>query len=307
MTEAAPRPDHSFWRVHCHIGHHPGQWQYWYREQVCSVGYPPAAGYSFHGSALDKSWSGVRNALKLMREGDWIVASLPQHRVGRLGRVFRLEVEDQDWNPIVPARNGLPHGGNGRRILVRWELGTGPTDPSTVVTLPESARFPSGLVRATIRSLPMALLEPIREVMKDERNWGPIIGAFAMEAALSDYIALHPEQLEPGLISHAGLNVRELVMPDRGRIDTLLQDREGTPVIVECKQHAPSKADVEQVLRYRKLFVGKRDWCPNGKVRSILVHGGASRVPAEIAEYARSQDVELVYHQLRVNFTTSGV
>lgn len=242
-----------------------------------------------------------------MQEGDWIVASLPQHRVGRLGRIFRLAVDDSDWNPIVPPRKDLPHGENGRRILVRWELGTGPSDPSTVVTLPEKARFSAGQARATIRNIPLARLEPIREAMKDERNWGPIIGTFAMETALSDYIALHPEQLEPGLISHAGLNVRELVMPDRGRIDTLLQDRAGTPVIVECKQHAPSKADVDQLLRYRKLFKSNPDWCPNGKVRSILVHGGASRVPLGLAEYARSRDVELVYHQLRVNFTTSGV
>ena len=304
MTNLVDAP--GFWRVHCHIGHHPGQWQFWYREQICAVGYPPGAGYTLQGTSKDQSWSGVRNALARMREGDWIVASMPEHRVGRLGRIFCLAVEDAEWDPIVPPRKDLPHGENGRRILVRWDLGVGPVDPSVVVTLPKAVRFSPGEVRATIRAIPIGKLDPIRATMRDERNWAPIIGAFAMETALSDYIALHPDQLEPGLISHTGLNVRELVMPDRGRIDALLQDRAGTPVIVECKQHAPSTADVDQLLRYRKLFMANSDWCPEGRVRSILVHGGASRVPSAVAEYARSNGVDLVFHQLRVNFTSSG-
>lgn len=302
MTEST-----SFWRVHCHIGHHPGQWQYWFREQICAVGWPPGDDYTWEGPSKDASWSGARNALRKMREGDWIVASLPNYRVGRLGRIFRLAVTDDEWNPVVPRRQGLPHGENGRRILVRWELGTGPVDPSMVVTLPVGIRFSPGKARATIREIDLDCLDPMRAAMNDQRNWGSVIGNFAMEQALSDYIALHPGQLEPGLISHPGLAVRELTVSNGGRIDAVLQDSDGTPVLVECKQHAPSIADVDQLLTYRSLFVANQDWAATGAARAILVHGGSSRVHVSVAEYARDSGIELVYHQLRVDFASSGV
>lgn len=149
----------SFWRVYCHIGQHPGQWQYWFREQCCAVGWHPprwenqtGSGWELEGHAIGNlAWSAARNALNKMRSNDWIVATLPGWRIGRIGRIVRLEVKDEEWNPIVKPRQTIPFGENGRRILVRWDLNLGPDDPSKVVLLPAEARWNPGQARATIR------------------------------------------------------------------------------------------------------------------------------------------------------------
>jgi hypothetical protein len=99
----------AFWRVHCHIGHHPGQWQRWYREQCCAIGWPPAewggtlnpGGYTVADTSGDTDFATSVSNCRRMKPGDWIVATLTGNRVGRLGRVFRVAIEDDVWNPVV--------------------------------------------------------------------------------------------------------------------------------------------------------------------------------------------------------------
>jgi hypothetical protein len=302
------RTDHQFWRVHCHIGHHPGQWQYWFREQCCAVGWHPTKwrdleqeGWSLHGGAENQQdWIVARNALLQMKAGDWVVATLPHWRVGRLGQIVTMEIEDGEWNPIIPPSKSMPFGENGRRILVRWDLTLGPEEPSKVVLLPANVRWNSGQVRGTIRSLPFEMLTAIRSVMRDEANWVSLAGAFSLEAALSDYISIHPGRLEAGMIAHPSINVRELSFRDRSRADVILQDRSGRLVVAECKQNAPSVSDLEQVDHYRRKL--EEEYPDLGRPRAILVHGGASRVMPETANAAASMDIGLVYFELQVNF-----
>lgn len=301
----------AFWRIHCHIGHHPGQWQFWFREQCCAVGWPPSEwnGRKQDGWSIDARYPGEKdftttmNSLRRMRRDDWIVATLPGHRVGRLGRVVGLAVEDEDWNPIVRPTTAAGFGENGRRILVRWELTTGPADPSRVVLLPPSARFNAGEIRGTIRSIPIDRLDIVRDAMNDESNWVSLSAAFNLETALSGYIAVHPHRLEDGMIGYPSLPTTELRFPDGTRADVVLQDRDGRIVVVECKQGAPSEAALRQVDGYRQHL---RDRLPDyQEPRAMIVHGGSRRVASAVAAEASRLNIELVYFELQVNFVDS--
>lgn len=292
-----------FWRVTCHTGQHPGQWQTWFREQCCGVGWPPPEfGLDRDGDG-DRGWSRARNALRQMRPGDSIVASLPDHRLGRIGTIVSLAVRDNEWAPLVPPSPEKPFGENGRRILVRWDLGCGPDTPDRVVRIPEGFRFSQGQARGSIVQLPSELEVPLRKVMADPNNWVSLIGQFRMEQALSDYIALHPGRIEDGMVGHPDEKIRERTFDDRTRCDVILQDRHGVTVLIECKQHALARENIDQVLRYRQELRKVRG--EGYPVRLMLVHGGSRRVDAQVAEYARQHAVELVFHELRVEFSAS--
>lgn len=254
-------------------------------------------------SAGDSAWAAARNALKRIQPGDAVVATLPGHRVGKVGNVVALEVADSEWNPIVAPRANLPRGENGRRILVRWDLTCGPDDPAKVVLLPPPARFNSGQARATIRQIPLDQLSAIKAAMRDDSNWVSLAGAFALETALSDYIAAHPWRLESGMIAHPSLQVRELTFADKRRADVLLQDRLGRAVIAECKQGTASLDALEQVIHYRDELRAQHPEID--EVRALVVHGGSSRVTPEVADASEATGVELVHFELQVNFMGS--
>lgn len=301
----------AFWRVHCHIGHHPGQWQRWYREQCCAIGWPPAEwrgianpdGYTIADTEGDRDFAtSVNNCLRMM-PGDWIAATLPNGRVGRLGRVFRVAIEDHEWNPIVLPSKRLPLGENGRRIEVRWDLTVGPQDPSQVVLLPKESQFIGGQIRGTVRQLPLNRVSALKATMNDSRHWVSLASAFNLETALSAYIALHPHRLEDGLTSHSSFGSTEAGVADGGRIDVLLEDRDGRTVVVECKQGAATVDACKQALRYRRQIEPLVS-VPN-EVRAIVVHGGTRRVAPEVVKFAEVNKVELVYFELAVSFANS--
>jgi hypothetical protein len=302
MDVREPETTPRFWRVTCHTGHHPGQWQRWFREQCCGIGWPPPE-YSLRRSNGGPGWNKARNALSMMRPGDSIIASLPGHRVGRIGTIVALAVDDDDWAPLVPQSPDKPFGENGRRIIVRWDLACGPDSPDQVVLLPKGERFSMGQARASIKRLPIELEAPLRRAMTDPNNWVSLIGQFRMDQALSDYIALHPGRIEAGMVGHPDEQIRERSFSDRTRSDVILQDRHGVTVLVECKQHAPTIENVDQVLRYRDEL--KKTRGASYAVRLMLVHGGSRRVDATVAAYAREHTVDLVYHELRVEFSAS--
>ena len=303
MSSCLPSKNINFWRVTCHTGHHPGQWQAWYREQCCGVGWPPPE-FSLQRSDGGPGWNQARNALSKMRPGDSIIASLPGHRVGRIGTIVEMAVEDGEWNPLVPPSPTKRFGENGRRIVVRWDLGCGPDSPDRVVLLPEGKRFSFGQARASIRRIPVEMEAPLREAMNDPNNWVSLIGQFRMEQAFSDYIALHPGRIEAGMIGHPDEQIRERSFNDHSRSDVILQDRHGVTVLIGCKQHAPSRKNIDQVLRYRRELIKVRG--ESYRVRLMIVHGGSRRVDAAVTKYASEHHVDLVYHELRVEFSASS-
>jgi hypothetical protein len=293
----------TLWKIHSMEDYYPGLWQQWYRHQCVAVGYAPYYGQRLHGKTKDYgNWRTIRAALLRIAVGDHIVVALKGNRVARLGQVTEKHIEDDDWDPLVPESKENPAGQMGRRIYVRWDLACGPEARDLVVSLPESARFSLGELRPTVATIRSQSLRKLRAAMNDETNWVGLTAHFKYERALSDYIAAYPHHLEDGLVPYPNAKVRERVFTDNTRLDVLLLDRKGRPVIVECKQGAPSPENLRQLRSYMKLLrkeTGRND------VRGILVHGGARKLYREvIAESRRAPQIGIIQYRLQVDFAS---
>ena len=293
----------TLWKITCQEDIYPGMWQRWYKNQCVAIGWAATWGYKLHGSTEGgKGWSTARKAIKEMQPGDYIVVALRGHRLGRLGQVTGKSIEDNDWNPLVPVGPGVPDGEMGRRIQVRWDLTVGPDNQDLVIQLPPGRTFTNGELRPTVSRIQSMSLQTLKQEMNDPTNWINLLGNFKYEKALSDYIANYPNRLEDGLLPHPNSKIRERVFNDNTRLDVLLIDRNDNPVIVECKQHAPTVADIKQLRRYMDLL--KKE--THQKPRGILVHGGALKLTQEVVKEAqRNPAVEIVNYGLEVIFRPS--
>ncbi len=288
----------NYWKVYCTQEWYPGLWQRWCKNQCVALGWPPKEGWKLTGGRTRRDWAAARNALKEISQGDWIVVQLSNNRVGRIGEVVRKRVAESAWDPLVPMSKSLPDGDMGRRIIVRWDLGVGPTDPDMVVKLPPFTLSP-GILRGTLRRLAPSEFKAVRVAMNDETNWVGLLQTFRYERSLSDYIATYPQTLEDGLQPYPSAKVRERVFRDRSRCDVLLIDRNEKPVIVECKQDAPEPNDIRQIRKYLKNL--RRE---TGKTaRGILVHGGARKLNRKVRRaVGQRPQIEVVKYSLEVDF-----
>lgn len=295
----------TLWKITCKEDIYPGMWQRWFKNQCVAVGWASARGYKLNGDTEGgKGWSTARNAIKDIEFGDYVVVALRGHRVGRIGEVTGKAIEDDKWNPLVPSSPDMPDGEMGRRIYVRWELTTGPDNQDLVIQLPESNTFSNGELRPTVSRIYSMSADELRALMDDQENWVNLLGKFGYEKVLSDYIANYPNHLEDGLLPHPNSKIREKVFLDRSRLDILLIDKENAPVVVECKQHAPTADDIKQLRHYMKKLKEEA-----GEIaRGILVHGGAQKIPTKvIVEAKKNPPVEIVSYSLEVNFRPSYV
>lgn len=288
------------WKIACQENIYPGMWQRWFLNQCVAVGWASLWGFKLNGPTEGgRGWSTARKAIKNMEIGDFVIVALHGHRIGRLGEITGKAIDDDNWNPLVLPGPALPDGEMGRRIFVRWDLTVGPDDFDLVVQLPTGSTLTSGELRPTVSCIHSQTVEDIRAVMNDPTNWIGLLGKFGYEKALSDYVASYPQRLEDGLLPHPNKRVRELAFGDRSRLDVLLIDKAGRPVIVECKQHAPSTADVQQLRHY----IGRLKKETGQTARGILVHGGAQKLPRDVIDEARRQPaIEVVSYRLRVDF-----
>jgi hypothetical protein len=290
----------NYWKVFCMEKEYPGLWQRCFKLQCVAVGFSPKRGNKMHGKIKEnRGWAATRNALKQIQVEDWIMVQLKNHRVGRVGQVVSKDIDDSQWKPLVPGTKAEPDGHMGRRINVRWSLDVGPFDPEMVVKLPDSQRLSSGSARQTIAKLDRAKFESIRTIMNDEFNWRPLLSKFAYERSLSDYIATYPHRVEDGLQPYPSAKVRERVFKNKTRSDVLLIDRNEVPVVVECKQAAPTTENIQQLRNYMKLLRDETGKKPRG----ILVHGGARKLRKEVRRSIKQQPrIEVVQYALSVGF-----
>lgn len=293
----------TLWKIACQEDVYPGMWQRWFKNQCAAVGWASKWGFKLNGSTEGgRGWSAARNALKEIEVGDYVVVALRGHRIGRIGQVTEKAVEDDDWAPLVPPGPGLPDGEMGRRINVRWDLTIGPDNHDLVIQLPKGRTFSSGELRPTIARIRSLSLDSLVQEMRDPANWVSLLGNFRYERALSDFIANYPNRLEDGLLAHPNSKIRERVFKDKTRLDVLLLDRDETPVIVECKQHAPTPQDLKQIRHYMALLERETGKKPRG----ILVHGGAGRLHSSVESIAQQAPVvEIVNYSLEVVFRNS--
>jgi hypothetical protein len=242
----------------------------------------------------------VRNALARITVGDHVIAALKGNRVARLGQATGFAVKDEEWDPLVPKSKHLPVGQMGRRIYVRWDLDCGPTSQDLIVALPRGSRLAGHELLPTIAEIKSLSLQKLRAAMNDPENWVGLMAHFNHERALSDYIATYPHRLEDGLVIHPDSKIREKVFSDKKRADVLLLDRDERPVVVECKQGAPSVKHLDQLRGYMNSV---RKLTDRKDVRGILVHGGSRNVRNEVVKAAnRVPRVTIVQHHLQVDF-----
>ncbi len=294
----------NLWKIYAMENEFPGLWHQWYRHQCVAVGFAPDWGLNLHGETKNfRGWRQTRASLLKIAVGDFVVVALKGNRVSRLGQVTEIHVEDNEWDPLVPVSKDNPTGQMGRRIYVRWDLTCGPDDRDLVVALPEGERFNPGELRPTISQIRSRTLEELQATMNDRANWVGLLAHFKYEKALSDYIAAYPHKVEDGLVPYPDAKVRERVFTDRTRLDVLLLDREERPVIVECKQGAPTPANLKQLRRYMKLLqkeTGRQD------VRGMLVHGGSRKLRNDVVRAAGvAPKIEIVQYHLQVHFAAS--
>ena len=272
----------------------PGMWHRWYRQQCVAVGWR-----SSRSRRRNQGWLLARNSLERMRVGDYVVVALQNNCVGRLGRITAKHVSDAEWDPLVPPSKHLRYGEMGRRIEVRWELSIGPDDRDLIVLLPNGARFTTHELRTTIAEIRSVRLDLLRRAMDNPANWVGLLSHFAYEKALSEYIAAYPHHLEDGLVPYPDKRVREPVFAD-SRLDVLLLDRDGRPVVVECKQGQPTTEHIKQLKGYVMRLKRETDQKPRG----ILVHGGSGKlIPDVIRVASKRPAIEIVQYRLRVDFT----
>lgn len=177
----------------------------------------------------------------------------------------------------------------------------GPSDPDMVVKLPAANRFPAGVLRATVRKLSPAVFRSVELAMNDEANWVSLFAQFGHESSLSDYIGTYPQKLQDGLQPYPSAKVRERVFNDRSRSDVLLIDRNERPVVVECKQDAPTLSHVRQIRKYMKNL--RREVHP--KPRGILVHGGARTLRRDLRRAVNQKpQIQVVQYSFKVDFAT---
>jgi len=273
----------TLWKINCMEDGYPGMWHRWYRHQCVAVGWYAKWGYRLEGPAKDdQGWARARSALQRIAVGDQVVVALRGHRVGRIGQVTGKLIGDEHWDPLVPRTKRDPDGEMGRRVLVRWDMTAGPDSRDQVVLLPDGLRFTAGELRPTIAEIRSISIKDVRDAMNDRTNWIGLLSHFPYEKALSDFIAAYPHRLEDGLVLHPSEKIRERVFDDRTRLDVLLIDREERPVIVECKQHSPTVADLGQLRHYLKLLKKETEQEPRG----ILVHGGATKLRTDVVTTA---------------------
>jgi RecB family endonuclease NucS len=147
----------------------------------------------------------------------------------------------------------------------------------------------------------------MERAIQDERNWVSLVPGFASERALSEYISASSHLLEDGLVPYPSASARELVFPDRTRLDVLLLDPKQNIVIVECKQGSPTLQNIQQLRGYMRNAEKLRTGLKIGKkIRGMLVHGGARKLSAEVRrENRRAPQIELVQFSVSVGFTPS--
>ena len=293
----------TLWKINCMEDEYPGMWQRWFKEQCVAVGWASSWGFRLDGKTKGGlGWNIARKAIKEMAVGDYVVVALRDSRVGRIGQITGKAIGDDAWDPLVPRSPVMPDGEMGRRILVRWELTTGPDNQDLVVQLPEGNRFNGAQLRLTVARISSMKVGQLRKLMNDPQNWVNLLGKFGYEKALSDYIGNYPNRLEDGLLPHPDRRIRENVFRDRKRSDVLLIDRSNKSVIVECKQHSPSVNNIMQLRHYMTLLQQETGEVPRG----ILVHGGAPKILREVINEAKKgPQVEIVSYSIEVNFRKS--
>ena len=172
----------TMWRIFCkydrynYLAGHEDLYKCWFKEELVTIGWPPGHGFSLSGPPSVKerrAWSRIRNCLLEMKEGDYVISALRDSRIGRIGKITSIKINDHEWAPKVPINERieeLRYGEQGRIIHVKW-LPVGPTDEDLVVKLPKYRGFTPGEYRPALSKIRSKNLGELESLMEDKDNW----------------------------------------------------------------------------------------------------------------------------------------
>src|SRR5947209_960231 len=96
----------KLWKIYAMEDYFPGLWHQWYRHQCVAAGFAPYWGCKLHGKTKDYGgWRLARSRLLQIAVGDFVIVALKGNRVGRLGEVTGIHIEDDEWDPLSPGFN----------------------------------------------------------------------------------------------------------------------------------------------------------------------------------------------------------
>jgi RecB family endonuclease NucS len=185
-------------------------------------------------------------------------------------------------------------------VLVHRPTGYSPVNwqPDSKLVVFEAAG--EGLILRSVRDRPREVLEItftsidavlVVESMEDAADFVMYVD----EHEIRDYLAKHPEAIEPGL---RVISVEKPVEP--GFVDLYAVDSQGRMVIIEVKRTTAGRDAVLQLARYVEAF---RKHNPKAPIRGILVAPSISKQALTLLnslglEYRRV-NVERIYEELR--------
>jgi hypothetical protein len=153
----------NYWAVVCDESHAPGLWEIWFKERCVAIGWSPSK-HHLVGPTHDSSWKKARSRARKIKHGDIVIPYLKDYRFGVPGKVLRVAIRDDEWNPT--SREGE----YGRRIAVKWMRGQFPPFHKIAV-VPVNLRTGGGEVQQTVERVKSKRVARFMQIIENERNW----------------------------------------------------------------------------------------------------------------------------------------
>jgi hypothetical protein len=162
----------NYWAVVCPEDKAPGTWGKWWREHCVALGWAPPT-YRLHFESKSQGWNIARERAVQVSEGDIVIPYLNRNRFGIPGRVLRVAVSDDEWEPTVEKgryKTNPDEAELGRRIHVEW-LDKGVPPSGSIAVVPRNIRHANGEVHQAIESLNSERLKRFTDIIENPKNW----------------------------------------------------------------------------------------------------------------------------------------
>jgi|SRR5580692_2000859 hypothetical protein len=188
----------NYWAVICDETEAPGLWKIWWKEGCVAIGWSPQT-YPLVGSANSSSWDKARSRALKIRPGDIVIPYLKRYRFGVPGKVTKVAIGDDEWNPTLPKNKYGTYPSEarlGRRILVEWMKSEFSLSPKVAV-VPKKMRTEGGEVRQTVERVKAKRVARFLQIITDTKNWKDY-KAYSRQGEPRELTKSTPEKIRAG-------------------------------------------------------------------------------------------------------------
>jgi hypothetical protein len=164
----------KYWAIVCDETEAPGLWEVWRKEHCVAIGWSPDKNHLV-GPTNKPNWEKARKRAQEIKVGDIVIPYLTNFRFGIPGRVLRLAIRDEEWNPTVQKGtygDYPPEDRLGRRVMVEWLRGPFPSN-GDIAVVPKGLRTRNGEVHHTIERIKRKRLARFLRILADRKNYRP--------------------------------------------------------------------------------------------------------------------------------------